>query len=130
MTFFTPYICTDQEETLRQAKDLVYEAMKMRTGNWKTWDRNRFEIVGGGILEKKMLEQGGMIAEEALEGLQYESRGNTNNSFIQLIIHASTYAVFLYSRNAMLWPTYNRIMVRSQRVSSLRIRRLQKDWEL
>ena len=102
MTFFTPYIFTDQEETLRQAKDLVYEAMKMRTGNWKTWDRNRFEIVGGGILEKKMLEQGGMIAEEALEGLQYESRGNTNNSFVQLIIHASTYAVFLYSRNAML----------------------------
>ena len=76
IALFTSDIYTDQEETLRQAKDLIYEAMKMRTGNWKTWDRNRFEIVGGGILEKKMLEQGSMISEEALEGLQHESRGN------------------------------------------------------
>ena len=47
----------------------------MRTGNWKSWDRNRKVPVGGGILEKKMLEQGGVFADEALEGLQHESRG-------------------------------------------------------
>ena len=68
---------TDEKSVtkLRQAKDLVYEAMKMRTGNWKSWDRNRKVPVGGGILEKKMLEQGSVFADEALEGLQHESRG-------------------------------------------------------
>ena len=45
----------------------------MRTGNWKSWDPNRVQIVGGGILEKKMLgERGGM---EVLETPQHESRG-------------------------------------------------------
>ena len=57
----------------REGKDLVYEAMKMRTGNWKSWDPNRVQIVGGGILEKKMLgERGGM---EVLGTPQHESRG-------------------------------------------------------
>jgi hypothetical protein len=57
----------------REGKDLVYEAMKMRTGNWKSWDPNRVQIVGGGILEKKMIgERGGM---EVLGTPQHESRG-------------------------------------------------------
>lgn len=44
----------------------------MRTGNWRTWDRNRVEIVGGGILEKKMLgERGGV---EEYEDPRHESR--------------------------------------------------------
>jgi len=56
----------------REGKDLVYEGMKMRTGNWKSWDPNRVQIVGGGILEKKMLgERGGM---EELGTPQHESR--------------------------------------------------------
>ena len=62
----------------REAKDLVYEAMKMRTGEWKTWDRNRFEIVGGGIVEKKLLLDGAM-PDEDFEGLQHESRGKSNH---------------------------------------------------
>ena len=60
-------------ENDRQGKDLIYEAMKMRTGNWKTWDPNRVQIVGGGILEKRILGERGGVEEH--EGPQYESRG-------------------------------------------------------
>ena len=63
----------------REGKDLVYEGMKMRTGNWKSWDPNRVQIVGGGILEKKMLgERGGM---EKLGTPQHESRGKHELEF-------------------------------------------------
>jgi hypothetical protein len=60
----------------RDPRDLIYEAMKMRTGNWRPWDNERVEIVGGGILEKKMLanNDGGGV-EVDREGLQHESRG-------------------------------------------------------
>ena len=63
-----------RQAVYREGKDLVYEAMKMRTGNWKTWDKNRFEVVGGGIVEKKLLSDGAM-PDEDFEGLQHESRG-------------------------------------------------------
>lgn len=62
----------------REGKDLVYEGMKMRTGNWKSWDPNRVQIVGGGILEKKI--RGGM---EELETPQHESRGKHGREFIK-----------------------------------------------
>ena len=52
---------------------MIYEAMKMRTGNWKSWDPNRVQIVGGGILEKKMLGERGGVEER--ENPQHESRG-------------------------------------------------------
>ena len=45
----------------------------MRTGNWKSWDPNRVQIVGGGILEKKMLGERGGVEER--ENPQHESRG-------------------------------------------------------
>jgi hypothetical protein len=68
----------------RDPRDLIYEAMKMRTGNWRPWDNERVEIVGGGILEKKMLanNDGGGV-EVDREGLQHESRG-CKQSFISI----------------------------------------------
>lgn len=39
----------------RGGRDLVYERMKMRTGNWETRKRDEIKFVGGGILEKKLL---------------------------------------------------------------------------
>lgn len=70
--------CVQAGNLTREAKDLVYEAMKMRTGVWKPWDRDRVEIVGGGILEKKMLAtlNGGV---EDREGMFHESRGTPSS---------------------------------------------------
>ena len=65
---------TSSNNEQREGKDLIYEAMKMRTGNWKSWDPNRVQIVGGGILEKKMLGERGDGVEE-LETPRHESRG-------------------------------------------------------
>lgn len=66
---------TPDSDNQRQGKDLIYEAMKMRTGNWPSWDRNRVEMVGGGILEKKMLGES-QIGIQEYEDPQHESRGN------------------------------------------------------
>ena len=49
-----------------------------RTGNWRTRDRDRVEIVGGGILEKKMLGTLDAYNYEN-QGMQYESRGNLSS---------------------------------------------------
>ena len=65
---------TSSNNDQREGKDLIYEAMKMRTGNWKSWDPNRVQIVGGGILEKKMLGERGDGVEE-VETPRHESRG-------------------------------------------------------
>ena len=75
VTFISAQDGDVRQPIFREAKDLVYEAMKMRTGQWKTWDRNRFEVVGGGIVEKKLLSDGAM-PDQDFEGLQHESRGN------------------------------------------------------
>ena len=63
----------EESEGEREGKDLIYEAMKMRTGNWKTRDPARVTVVGGGILEKRILGDRGGIQEH--EGPQHESRG-------------------------------------------------------
>ena len=78
VTLSTAAIVQDNRSSDREAKDLIYEAMKMRTGNWKTWNKDRYEVVGGGILEKKLLEQGAM-PEEDFEGHKHESRGQFFN---------------------------------------------------
>ena len=51
---YKPIVMT--KEGNRNKKDLVYEAMRMRTGNWEPQDVDAIKIVGGGILEKKILE--------------------------------------------------------------------------
>ena len=45
---------SSSSSSARDPRDLIYEAMKMRTGNWKPWDRDRVSIVGGGVLEKEL----------------------------------------------------------------------------
>ena len=78
--------------------DLIYEAMKMRTGNWKSWDKNRVQIVGGGILEKKMLDNSNAKVNAQVESLQqHESRGAEIYSMPNIFLIVTT-----YSRNAML----------------------------
>lgn len=90
-------ISVSAENSTREAKDLVYEAMKMRTGTWRPWDRDRVEIVGGGILEKKMLgslDNGGI---EDREGMFHESRGWFGTFQLN---HATSQYVFFQRCNA------------------------------
>ena len=77
--------------------DLIYEAMKMRTGNWKSWDKNRVQIVGGGILEKKMLDNSNANVAQVETLQQHESRGSEISQYPIHILIVTT-----YSRNAML----------------------------
>ena len=61
----------------RKGKDLVYEAMKMRTGVWPPQGKNLDKVVGGGLLEKQLLNS--PIFSQARENpdvaIRFESRG-------------------------------------------------------
>ena len=61
----------------REGKDLVYEAMKMRTGVWPPQGKNLDKVVGGGLLEKQLLSS--PIFSQARENpdvaIRFESRG-------------------------------------------------------
>jgi len=59
-------------ENNRTSRDLIYEAMKMRTGNSKPRSPDDKIIVGGGIVEKKLQQ----ISSEIMNGeADIESRG-------------------------------------------------------
>ena len=61
----------------REGRDLVYEAMKMRTGVWPSQDHDAYKIVGGGLVEKQLLSS--PVFSHARENpeiaIRLESRG-------------------------------------------------------
>ena len=68
----------------REGKDLVYEAMKMRTGVWPPQGKNLDKVVGGGLLEKQLLNS--PIFSQARQNpdvaIRFESRGKYLNVFV------------------------------------------------
>ena len=68
---------TPLQNEKREGKDLVYEAMKMRTGVWPPQGKNLDKVVGGGLLEKQLLNS--PIFSQARENpdvaIRFESRG-------------------------------------------------------
>ena len=61
----------------REGKDLIYEAMKMRTGIWPPQGKDLDKVVGGGLLEKQLLSS--PVFSQARENpdvaIRFESRG-------------------------------------------------------
>ena len=61
----------------RKGKDLIYEAMKMRTGIWPPQGKDLDKVVGGGLLEKQLLSS--PVFSQARENpdvaIRFESRG-------------------------------------------------------
>ena len=68
---------TPLQDGNREGKDLVYEAMKMRTGVWPPQGKNLDKVVGGGLLEKQLLNS--PVFSQARENpdvaIRFESRG-------------------------------------------------------
>ena len=68
---------TPLQDSNREGKDLVYEAMKMRTGVWPPQGKNLDKVVGGGLLEKQLLNS--PVFSQARENpdvaIRFESRG-------------------------------------------------------
>ena len=68
---------TPRQDGNREGKDLVYEAMKMRTGVWPPQGKNLDKVVGGGLLEKQLLNS--PVFSQARENpdvaIRFESRG-------------------------------------------------------
>ena len=64
-------------------RDLVYEAMVMRSGHYGTRKKDVDSIVGGGILEKQL----NLDLEFAFDefGLQHESRGERKEIGVRFI---------------------------------------------
>ena len=54
--YFDPKSTNGQDNELREGRDLIYEAMKMRTGVWPPQGKNFEKIVGGGLVEKQLLD--------------------------------------------------------------------------
>ena len=61
----------------REGKDLIYEAMKMRTGVWPSQGKDLEKVVGGGLLEKQLLNSPvfSRARENADIAIRFESRG-------------------------------------------------------
>ena len=58
-----------REETIREGRDLVLENMVMRTKKYKPQDNQASPMVGGGILERKII-----TARNGTEGNHAEDR--------------------------------------------------------
>ena len=66
--------------SFRKGKDLIYEAMKMRTGIWPPQGKNLEKVVGGGLLEKQLLSYPAFshARENPDIAIRFESRGNVH----------------------------------------------------
>ena len=77
----------------REGKDLIYEAMKMRTGIWPPQGKDLDKVVGGGLLEKQLLSS--PVFSQARENpdvaIRFESRGKYQEMNIEY--HVSVYIV-------------------------------------
>ncbi|XP_059080816.1 uncharacterized protein LOC131878727 isoform X2 [Tigriopus californicus] len=56
--YFPPRNRHSRSVSDRDSRDLIYERMKMRTGNFKSQTHDMDEPVGGGILEKRLFNMG------------------------------------------------------------------------
>ena len=72
---------TDEKTNVfRKGKDLIYEAMKMRTGIWPPQGKDLEKVVGGGLLEKQLFSSPAFshARENPDIAIRFESRGNTS----------------------------------------------------
>ena len=73
---------TPDEKTnvFRKGKDLIYEAMKMRTGIWPPQGKDLEKVVGGGLLEKQLFSSPAFshARENPDIAIRFESRGITS----------------------------------------------------
>ena len=71
----------------RKGKDLIYEAMKMRTGIWPPQGKDLDKVVGGGLLEKQLLSS--PVFSQARENpdvaIRFESRGKYQESKYRIL---------------------------------------------
>ena len=71
---------TDEKTNVfRKGKDLIYEAMKMRTGIWPPQGKDLEKVVGGGLLEKQLFSSPAFshARENPDIAIRFESRGKT-----------------------------------------------------
>ena len=69
---------TDEKTNVfRKGKDLIYEAMKMRTGIWPPQGKDLEKVVGGGLLEKQLFSSPAFshARENPDIAIRFESRG-------------------------------------------------------
>ena len=72
---------TDEKtDVFRKGKDLIYEAMKMRTGIWPPQGKDLEKVVGGGLLEKQLFSSPAFshARENPDIAIRFESRGITS----------------------------------------------------
>ena len=72
---------TDEKTNVfRKGKDLIYEAMKMRTGIWPPQGKDLEKVVGGGLLEKQLFSSPAFshARENPDIAIRFESRGTTS----------------------------------------------------
>ena len=80
----------------RKGKDLIYEAMKKRTGIWPPQGKDLEKVVGGGLLEKQLISSSAFshARENPDIAIRFESRGNGNKEikagFIQIFFIKQT----------------------------------------
>ena len=82
LLFLSCRVSTRSVERLR--RDLVFENMVMRTHNSTTRKQGLKPVVGGGILERKII-----IASNGTQRTHHESRGESRLTFNQAICENS-----------------------------------------
>ena len=79
----------DTLNVFRKGKDLIYEAMKMRTGIWPPQGKDLEKLVGGGLVEKQLLNS--PVYSHARENpdiaIRFESRGECPKKYFGLSLY-------------------------------------------
>ena len=80
----------------REGKDLIYEAMKMRTGVWPSQGKDLEKVVGGGLLEKQLLNSPvfSRARENADIAIRFESRGTQLKILLYCILIVSNFKYY------------------------------------